>query len=164
MAYRFPSLNALKAFEASARHLSFKAAAGERGVTAGAVSQQVKRLEASQGIALFQRLPQSLRLTRERTACLTSISEAVDRLTEPTEAVAPTLNGRKLSVGVPEPVVADAWCWQSTTLDTYVSGTFVSDHVASIRRDELDAPLLDRAGDHEALARRPVSIEAIVGP
>ncbi|MEL6197301.1 MAG: LysR family transcriptional regulator, partial [Pseudomonadota bacterium] len=50
MTYRFPSLNGLKAFEASARHLSFKAAAGELGVTPGAVSQQVKRLEASLGI------------------------------------------------------------------------------------------------------------------
>ena len=60
MTYRFPSLNGLKAFEAAARHLSFKAAAGELGVTPGAVSQQVKRLEASLGISLFRRLPQGV--------------------------------------------------------------------------------------------------------
>ena len=70
MTYRFPSLNGLKTFEAAARHLSFKAAAAELGVTAGAVSQQVKRLETSLGISLFRRLPQGLLLTREGAAYL----------------------------------------------------------------------------------------------
>ena len=46
MSYGLPPLNALRAFEASARHLSFKRAADELCVTAGAVSQQVKILEA----------------------------------------------------------------------------------------------------------------------
>jgi len=91
MTYRFPSLNGLKAFEAAARHLSFKAAAGELGVTPGAVSQQVKRLEASLGISLFRRLPQGLLLTREGAAYLPSISEAFDTLTDATEKIAPAI-------------------------------------------------------------------------
>ncbi|MEM9045408.1 MAG: LysR family transcriptional regulator, partial [Pseudomonadota bacterium] len=93
MTYRIPSLNGLKAFEAAARHLRFKAAAGELGVTPGAISQQVKRLEASLGIALFRRLPQGLLLTKEGADYLPRISQAFDLLTEATEVVAPALNG-----------------------------------------------------------------------
>src|SRR6266566_7168937 len=57
MSYRLPPLNGLRAFEASARHLSFKRAADELSVTPGAISQQVKSLEASIGVKLFRRLP-----------------------------------------------------------------------------------------------------------
>ena len=57
MSYRLPPLNGLRAFEASARHLSFRRAADELCVTPGAVSQQVKSLEASIGVKLFRRLP-----------------------------------------------------------------------------------------------------------
>ena len=64
MTYRLPSLNALRAFEAAARHLSFKTAATELGVTAGAVSQQVKKLENSLSVELFRRLPHGLLLDR----------------------------------------------------------------------------------------------------
>ncbi|HLI13688.1 MAG TPA: transcriptional regulator GcvA [Alphaproteobacteria bacterium] len=63
MARRLPPLNALKAFEAAARHLSFLKAADELRVTPGAVSQQVKALEAQLGLALFRRLPRGLLLT-----------------------------------------------------------------------------------------------------
>ncbi|MGV6849220.1 MAG: LysR substrate-binding domain-containing protein [Marinibacterium sp.] len=58
-----PPLNALRAFEASARHLNFRLAAQELGVTQGAVAQQVRGLEARLGTALFDRLPRGLRLT-----------------------------------------------------------------------------------------------------
>ena len=58
-----PPLNALRAFEASARHLNFRLAAGELGVTQGAVAQQVRGLEARLGTPLFERLPRGLRLT-----------------------------------------------------------------------------------------------------
>ncbi|RZN13131.1 hypothetical protein CWO91_00670 [Bradyrhizobium genosp. SA-3] len=56
MSYRLPPLNSLRAFEASARHLSFKRASDELCVTPGAVSQQVKSLEASLGVQLFEEL------------------------------------------------------------------------------------------------------------
>ena len=56
-------LNALRAFEASARHLSFTRAAIELCVTQAAVSHQVKSLEERLGVALFKRLPRGLWLT-----------------------------------------------------------------------------------------------------
>ena len=52
---RFPPLNALRAFEAAARHGSFTLAAKELNVTQAAVSQQVRLLEKRLGIALFER-------------------------------------------------------------------------------------------------------------
>jgi LysR family transcriptional regulator of beta-lactamase len=61
-------LNALRAFEASARHLNFTRAALELRVTQGAVSHQVAALEARLGAPLFRRLPRGLALTTRSTA------------------------------------------------------------------------------------------------
>ncbi|HVJ53855.1 MAG TPA: transcriptional regulator GcvA [Aliidongia sp.] len=58
-----PPLNALRAFEAAARHLSFLKAAEELHVTPGAVSQQVKSLEDMLGVKLFRRLPRGVLLS-----------------------------------------------------------------------------------------------------
>jgi LysR family transcriptional regulator, regulator of gene expression of beta-lactamase len=56
-------LNALRAFESSARHLSFTRAALELNVTQAAVSQQVRMLEERLGTTLFKRLPRGLGMT-----------------------------------------------------------------------------------------------------
>jgi LysR family glycine cleavage system transcriptional activator len=61
--YNLPSLTALSAFEASARHGSFKAAASELNVTPGAVSHQIKTLEAEVGVTLFTRIHRGVELT-----------------------------------------------------------------------------------------------------
>lgn len=58
-----PPLQAIRVFEAAARHLSFTAAAEELGVTQAAVSHQVKLLEGRLGAPLFLRLPRGIRLT-----------------------------------------------------------------------------------------------------
>ena len=63
MTYILPPLNALRAFEAAARHLSFKLAAHELHVTPAAVGQQVKALEERLGVRLFERLHKQLILT-----------------------------------------------------------------------------------------------------
>lgn len=73
-------LNALRAFEASARHLSFTRAAIELCVTQAAVSHQVKGLEARLGAALFRRLPRGLALTDEGLALLPSVRDSFDKL------------------------------------------------------------------------------------
>ncbi|TFH47886.1 MAG: LysR family transcriptional regulator, partial [Lysobacterales bacterium] len=62
MARRLPPLNALRAFEAAARHLSFTRAAGELHVTQAAISHQVKALEEHLGRKLFRRLNRALLL------------------------------------------------------------------------------------------------------
>lgn len=83
-----PSLNALRAFAAAGRHLSFTRAAQELHVTQGAVSRLVKQLEADLGVQLFQRGPRGLELTAMGAAYLPALTDAFDRLTAATRLVA----------------------------------------------------------------------------
>eukprot|EP01042_Synura_sphagnicola_P011806 gene11806-15049_t len=73
-------LNALRAFEVAARHLSFTHAADELNVTQTAVSMQVKNLEERMGVALFRRLPRGLALTDEGLALLPVLAESFERI------------------------------------------------------------------------------------
>ncbi len=82
-------LNALRAFESAARHLSFTRAADELCVTQTAISHQVKGLEARLGVALFRRSSRGLKLTDEGVALAPTLFEAfgaIDRLLEQFEA------------------------------------------------------------------------------
>jgi LysR family transcriptional regulator of beta-lactamase len=73
-------LNALRAFEASARHLSLTRAALELHVTQAAVSQQVRMLEEQLGTTLFKRLPRGLGMTDESRALLPVLTDAFGRI------------------------------------------------------------------------------------
>jgi len=73
-------LNALRAFEAAARHLNFTRAAIELHVSQGAVSHQVAQLERRLGTRLFHRLPRGLALTDEGHALVPVVAEAFDRV------------------------------------------------------------------------------------
>jgi LysR family transcriptional regulator of beta-lactamase len=75
-------LNALRAFEAAARHLSFTRAAIELCVTQAAVSHQVKILEQRLGAKLFRRLPRGLMITEEGQALLPALQESFDRMAD----------------------------------------------------------------------------------
>lgn len=79
---RLPSLNALRAFWAAARHGSFVAAAEELHVTASAVSLQVRQLEDELGQKLFERTPRGLSLTSDGASILPGVSDAFARLQE----------------------------------------------------------------------------------
>ena len=85
MARRLPPLNALRAFEAAARHLSFTKAADELNVTQAAISHQVKALEERLGMALFRRLNRALLLTDAGQGYLPPLREAFDRIAVATE-------------------------------------------------------------------------------
>jgi LysR family glycine cleavage system transcriptional activator len=85
MPRRLPSLNALKAFEAAARYESFTRAADELYVTQGAVSHQVKALEAELGFRLFHRERQRLVITEAGRSYLEVVRDAFDRLAAGTE-------------------------------------------------------------------------------
>jgi LysR family glycine cleavage system transcriptional activator len=79
---RLPPLNALRAFEAAARHLSFSAAAAELHVTPAAISHQIKALEDDLGVKLFRRLNREVQLTDAGQACLPGLRDGFDRITE----------------------------------------------------------------------------------
>jgi LysR family glycine cleavage system transcriptional activator len=85
---RLPPLNALRAFEAAARHLNFRVAAEEIGVTQGAVAQQVRNLEDVLGLQLFDRLPRGLALTTHGSIYFSSVQRALTIIANATEALA----------------------------------------------------------------------------
>ena len=80
MSRRLPPLNALRAFEAAARHLSFTLAAAELNVTQAAVSHQVRGLEDWLGLPLFRRLARALVLTEAGQLLYPEVHEALERL------------------------------------------------------------------------------------
>jgi LysR family transcriptional regulator, glycine cleavage system transcriptional activator len=87
MLQRLPPLSWLRAFEASARHLSFTSAAEELNLTQAAVSKQVKLLEHYLREPLFHRGPRSLVITKVGAAYLPKVRDAFDRLRQGTEEV-----------------------------------------------------------------------------
>jgi len=89
MTYALPPLNALRAFEAAARHLSFKLAAHELHVTPAAVGQQVKALEARLGVQLFERLHKQLILTAAGQAYLPGVTEGFRHIADATAQLKP---------------------------------------------------------------------------
>jgi len=85
MSRRLPPLNALKAFEAAARNLSFTKAAEELFVTQAAVSHQIKTLEEHLGLKLFLRKNRSLLLTEEGQGYFLDIRDIFTQLIDATE-------------------------------------------------------------------------------
>ena len=85
MSRRLPPLNALRAFEAAARHLSFTRAAEELNVTQAAISHQVKALEERLGVRLFRRLNRALLLSEEGQGYLPPVRDALDAIAVATE-------------------------------------------------------------------------------
>ncbi len=75
-------LNALRVFEAAARHLSFAKAAAELNVTPAAVSHQIKGLEARLGVPLFRRLNRRLLLTDAAQLCLPGLRDGFERIAQ----------------------------------------------------------------------------------
>lgn len=93
-------LNALRAFEVSARHLSFTRAGDELHLTPAAVSQHVQKLERRFGVLLFRRLPRGLALTEEGLALLPSLAEAFDRMGAALEGLREGRPREPLRIGV----------------------------------------------------------------
>jgi LysR family transcriptional regulator, glycine cleavage system transcriptional activator len=98
----------MRAFEAAARHLSFKLAARELHVTPGAVSHQVKLLEEHVGAPLFRRLTRALELTPEALAMLPKVREGLDALHVAVQRVRARQKMRPLTVVSP-PNFAARW-------------------------------------------------------
>ncbi|MDR7156569.1 LysR family transcriptional regulator of beta-lactamase [Sphingobium xenophagum] len=109
-------LNALRAFEAAARHLNFTRAAIELCVSQGAVSHQVAQLERRLGTRLFHRLPRGLALTDEGQALVPVLADAFDRVGATLDQYADGRFRETLKVGV---VGTFATGWLLPRLDTF---------------------------------------------
>jgi LysR family glycine cleavage system transcriptional activator len=103
---RLPPLNALRAFEASARHLNFRLAAEELAVTQGAVAQHVRGLEADLGIKLLDRLSRGLALTEPGRRYAAHLRRAFELMTDATAALRP--EPQRLTISV-TPTFASKW-------------------------------------------------------
>jgi LysR family transcriptional regulator, glycine cleavage system transcriptional activator len=105
---RLPPLNALRAFEAAARHLSVKLAAEELHVTPGAISQMLKTLEDHLGVRLFDRVNRGILLTEAGRNFLPPIRNAFRQITEASRRVTDAAESSVLTVSV-TPFFASAW-------------------------------------------------------
>ena len=147
--YGLPSLNALAAFEAAARHLSLTRACAELNVTAGAVSKQVKALEEELGCALFIRLHRALQLTLEGEALYHSLKETFERLALNLQEIRRTNKVRIVSIGTTN---AFAQHWLMPRLGDFWNAhqDIIIDHMISDRAQDLfraDVDLRVRYGD-----------------
>ena len=90
-------LHVLPAFEAAARHGSFRAAAAELHLTPSAISHQIRLLEEAIGVSLFERLPRGLELTDAGQSYARTVSEVLARLQAAAEELAPKLEAAPLA-------------------------------------------------------------------
>src|SRR6202051_3535814 len=149
MPRRLPPLNALKAFEAAARHESFTQAADELCVTQGAVSHQVKALEVELSLKLFNRERQRLVITEAGRDYLNVVRDALDRIAVGTERLLQRQSAGVLTVST-SPDFAAKWLVHRlghfaeahASIDLRVSATL---HHVDFAREEVD--LAVRHGD-----------------
>jgi LysR family glycine cleavage system transcriptional activator len=105
---RLPRLNAIRAFEAAARHLSFTEAAKELCVTQGAVSRHVAGLEKDLGARLFSRHHRAIELTAKGEIYFRALRDAFDRIQDATRHIAGAVDDRTLRIKLP-PTLAIRW-------------------------------------------------------
>lgn len=137
---RLPSLNALRAFEAAARHLNFRAAADELGVTQGAVAQHVRGLESELRLKLFERQPRQLALTSAGRSYATHVARAFALLVEATDTLRP--QPLRLTISA-TPSIAAKWLVPRlpafTTAHTQLElNILASDALANFQSDGVD--------------------------
>lgn len=114
---RIPPLNGLRAFEATARHLSFTKAANELCVTQGAVSRHVKNLEDYLGVTLLLRNTRQVALTDAGLSMLAGLTLAFDNIANTTAAVTRQSNDLDLLVSS-----SFAMLWLIPRLHTFEQG------------------------------------------
>jgi len=118
VAKRLPPLNPLRAFEATARHASLTKAAGELNVTHGAISHQIKALEQSLGVKLFERTGQRVKLTPHGAELLPAVSAAFDGIAAATQRLTRPASAGALSVSC---VPALLLLWMTPRLGSFTA-------------------------------------------
>ena len=160
MRQHLPPLNGLRAFEAAARHLSFAKAADELAVTPGAVSHQVKALEAYLDVELFRRQARGIRLSEAGQDILPMLQDAFDRL----DQVADRLQAHRCShtlVVSAAPTFAAKWLVpqietfneQHPDIDVRIDA---AKRVVDFAREDVDVAIRFGMGDEAGLASWPL--------
>lgn len=152
---RLPPLNAMRSFEAAARHLSFTKAAVELFVTQAAISHQVKALEQDLGVPLFRRLNRALALTEEGQALLPFVRGAFDELTAGVRELERFCCGGTLRVTAP-PSFAGEWLvarlgrlqHEHPEIDLHLNAT---PRMVDLARENIDCGIRHGCGDWPGL-------------
>ncbi|MDQ0472249.1 LysR substrate-binding domain-containing protein [Labrys wisconsinensis] len=139
---KLPPLRALLAFEAAARHGSFKRAAGELGVTPTAVSHQIRLLEETCGCRLFQRRPRPLALTAAGTRLFPALRDGFDAFAQAISALSDVQAQASLRVTSPNAFASrwlvprlPRWREENPGIPLEIIGT---DHVLDLRAGAAD--------------------------
>ncbi|MEH6456948.1 MAG: transcriptional regulator GcvA, partial [Cocleimonas sp.] len=152
---RLPPLNSIRAFEATARHLSFSRAADELNVTPGAVSQQVKVLEDYLDLKLFKRKNRMILLTDEAQICLPLLSQGLDKLSQGIETIREQNNDKPLTITA-SPTFASRWLLPRLTsfqqqfpdIDVRIEAT---NELADLVNDDIDVGIRFGTGEYSGL-------------
>lgn len=163
---QLPPLNALRVFEAAARHLSFTKAAEELHVTPGAVSQQIKALEDFLQTPVFRRQKRALLLTDEAQASLPVLREGFDKLVEAGEILSRKADAGRLTVSV-APSFASKWLvprldkFQEAhpDIDVWVSADM---NVVDFAVDDVDIAIRYGPGRYAGLVTEHLMAEKII--
>jgi LysR family glycine cleavage system transcriptional activator len=165
MSRRLPPLNALRAFEAAARHLSFVRAADELHVTPAAISQQVKLLEDHLGMPLFLR-GKKLALNETTHAVLPLVSEALDQIERAMLIARPGTFGNILVISTPPAFAAR---WLIPRLDDFQSRhpdidlrLDATKRAVNFQIEEVDMAIRFGAGNYPGLVTERLMQEAII--
>jgi LysR family glycine cleavage system transcriptional activator len=166
MEHQLPPLNALRAFEATARHLSVKNAADELCVTPGAVSQLIKTLEVHLGVPLFRRVNRGIFLTEVGQAYLPPVCNAFRQISDATRRVAVPEDTGILTVSA-TPFFASAWLvprlkgFQDAHPDIDLQ-VVSSSALADFSRDGVDVAIRHGLGRYPGLSSQRVLTVEIV--
>ena len=155
MARRLLPLNGLRAFEASARHLSFKAAAEELNVTPAAISHQVKALEDMIGQKLFRRLTRQLVLTEAAQLTLPDLQQGFEHLSRACRILESKTEEGILTISV-APSFGAKWLVPRLVgfqeahpeIEVRIAG---ADHLVDFDAEDVDAGVRYGRGDYEGL-------------
>ena len=155
-------LNALRVFDAAARHLSFTRAADELAVTPAAVGQQIRALEDHLGTVLFRRTSKGLELTEEGGAGLDALREAFLKFEESVQAMQAGQANDRYTIAAPREFYAQ---WLAPRLAKFadlnpgVQFIFVADENADFTESNLDFAirLVDGPGELEGVELAPAS-------
>jgi LysR family glycine cleavage system transcriptional activator len=166
MAPKLPPLNALRAFEATARHLSVKHAADELCVTPGAVSQMLKALELHLGVKLFRRVNRGIFLTDAGQGYLPPVRNAFRQIADASRRVAVSADTGVLTVSV-TPFFAAAWLvprlkdFQDAHPDIDLQ-VVTSNALVDFARDGVDVAVRHGLGRYPGLySERVVAVEIV---
>jgi LysR family transcriptional regulator, glycine cleavage system transcriptional activator len=159
-------LNALRVFEAAARHLSFTRAADELAVTPAAVGQHIRALEDLLGVVLFKRTARALTLTPEAERAIPALREGFLHFEDAVSTMQAAQNSNVLTISV-APSFASKWL--VPRLDGFMTGKpemqvriLATDKLADFNQENIDLAIRYGNGSYAELMSEKLLNETVL--